>query len=76
VNTIQTQMTQNELNIAIEDAFQFLASISMNLFDAWYEILHNEQIIDNIIYSEEIESEWNEFNLNLMLQGVMPPAQV
>jgi hypothetical protein len=67
-------MSQIELNTAIENAFQFLASQSWDLFDAWYERLHNVQMIGNIEHIEEIKAEHNETNLNLMLAGVMPTA--
>ena len=67
-------MSQIELNTAIENAFQVLAAKSWDLFDAWYERLHNVQMIDNIEHVTEIEAEHNETNLNLMLAGVMPPA--
>ena len=65
-------MSQIELNGAIENAFQFLASQGWDLFDAWYERLHNVQLIGNIEHIQEIEAEHNETNLNLMLAGVMP----
>lgn len=67
-------MTQIELNTAIENAFQLCAAQSWELFDAWYERLHNVQVIDNIEHITEIEAEHNETNLNLMLAGVMPSA--
>ena len=67
-------MSQTALNFAIENAFQVLAAQSMELFDAWYERLHNVQMIGNIEHIEVIVSEHNETNLNLMLQGVMPSA--
>jgi hypothetical protein len=67
-------MTQTELNTAIENAFQFLANQSWDLFDAWYERLHNVQLIGNVEHIEEISSEYNETNLNLMLAGVLPSA--
>ena len=68
-------MSQIELNTAIENAFQLCAAKSWELFDAWYERLHNLVETHYVFHSEEIESEWNETNLNLMLQGVMPAAQ-
>jgi hypothetical protein len=67
-------MSQIELNIAIENAFQSLASKSWELFDAWYEVLHDVHMVGNVEHTKEIESEWNESNLNLMLQGVAPAA--
>ena len=67
-------MSQTVLNFAIENAFQVLAAQSMELFDAWYERLHNVQMIGDIEHSEIIESEWTESNCELMLQGVMPSA--
>jgi hypothetical protein len=67
-------MSQIELNTAIENAFQLCAAKSWELFDAWYERLHNVQVICNVEHITEIESEHNETNLNLMLQGVMPAA--
>ena len=67
-------MSQTALNFAIENAFQHLADKSSDLFDAWYERLHNVQVIDNIEHITEIEAEHNETNLNLMLAGVMPAA--
>ena len=67
-------MSQTVLNFAIENAFQVLAAQSMELFDAWYERLHDVQMIGDIEHATEIEAEWNESNCELMLQGVMPPA--
>jgi hypothetical protein len=67
-------MSQIELNTAIENAFQLLADKSWDLFDAWYERLHNVVETHYMHHAEEIESEWNETNLNLMLAGVMPAA--
>jgi hypothetical protein len=67
-------MSQTALNFAIENAFQVLAAQSWDLFDAWYERLHNVQVIGNVEHIKEIESEWNATNLDLMLQGVMPAA--
>jgi hypothetical protein len=67
-------MSQIELNIAIENAFQVLAAKSWDLFDAWYERLHDVQVIGNVEHITEIEAEHNETNLNLMLLGVMPSA--
>lgn len=69
-------MSQNEISIAIEDAFQKVARISWDLFDAWYEFLHNVWMEGNVEHSEEIPSRMTETNLNLMLAGVMPPAAV
>jgi len=60
-------MTQIELNTAIEKALQLLADTSWDLFDAWYERLHNVQLIGNVEHIEVIESEHNETNLNLMI---------
>ena len=67
-------MSQTVLNFAIENAFQVLAAQSMELFDAWYERLHNEWVEGNILHSEIVAAEWNATNLDLMLQGVMPSA--
>ena len=67
-------MSQIELNIAIENAFQLCAAKSWELFDAWYERLHNVQVIGNVEHITEIEAEHNETNLNLMLACVMPAA--
>ena len=67
-------MSQIELNIAIENAFQVLAAKSWDLFDAWYERLHNVQMIGDIEQTEIIESEWNATNLDLMLADVMSAA--
>jgi hypothetical protein len=67
-------MSQTELNTAIENAFQVLAAKSWDLFDAWYEVLHEIRMEGNVEHTKEIESEWNESNLNLMLQGVAPAA--
>jgi hypothetical protein len=67
-------MSQTVLNFAIENAFQVLAAQSMELFDAWYERLHDVQMIGDIEHTTEIESEWTESNCELMLQGVMPAA--
>jgi hypothetical protein len=67
-------MSQTALNFAIESAFQSLAKKSWYLFDAWYERLHNVQIIGDIEQSEIIESEWNATNLDLMLADVMSAA--
>ena len=67
-------MSQTALNFAIENAFQVLAAQSWDLFDAWYERLHNVQMIGNVEHITEIEAEHNETNLNLMLACVMPPA--
>jgi len=67
-------MSQTVLNFAIENAFQVLAAQSMELFDAWYERLHDVQMIGDIEHTTEIESEWTESNCESMLQGVMPTA--
>jgi hypothetical protein len=67
-------MSQTALNFAIENAFQSLAKKDWDLFDTWYERLHNVQIIDDIDHSEIIESEWNASNLDLMLADVMSAA--
>ena len=67
-------MSQTVLNFAIENAFQVLAAQSMELFDAWYERLHNEWVEGNILRSEIVAAEWTESNCELMLQGVMPSA--
>ena len=67
-------MSQIELNTASENAFQLLAAKSWDLFDAWYERLHNERVEGNILHTEIIESEWNETNCELMLAGVAPSA--
>ena len=67
-------MSQTALNTAIENAFQLCSDKSWELFDAWYERLHNVIETHYIFHAEIIESEWNETNLDLMLAGVMPPA--
>jgi hypothetical protein len=67
-------MSQTALNFAIENAFQSLAKKDWNLFDAWYERLHNVQMIGDIEQTEIIESEWNATNLDLMLADVMSAA--
>lgn len=67
-------MSQTALNFAIENAFQSLAKKDWNLFDAWYERLHNVQMIGDIEQIEIIESEWNATNLDLMLADVMSAA--
>jgi hypothetical protein len=67
-------MSQTALNFAIENAFQSLAKKSWDLFDTWYERLHNVRIEGDIDDSEIIESEWNATNLDLMLADVMSAA--
>jgi hypothetical protein len=67
-------MSQTALNFAIENAFQSLAKKSWDLFDTWYERLHNVRIEGDIDDSEIIESEWNATNLDLMLVDVMSAA--
>ena len=67
-------MSQNALNFAIEHAFQALAAQNMELFDAWYEYMHNVIETHYIFHSEIIESKWNATNLDLMLACAMPPA--
>jgi len=67
-------MSQNALNFAIEHAFQSLAAQNMELFDAWYEYMHNVIETHYIFHSEIIESKWNATNLDLMLACAMPPA--
>lgn len=67
-------MSQTALNFAIENAFQHLADKSWDLFDAWYERLHNVQMIGDTEQCEIIESEWNATNLDLMLADVMSAA--
>jgi hypothetical protein len=67
-------MSQTALNFAIENAFQLLAKKSWDLFDTWYERLHNVRIEGDIDDSEIIESEWNATNLDLMLVDVMSAA--
>ena len=67
-------MSQTALNFAIENAFQALARESWDLFDAWYERLHNVWIEGNVEHIEIIESEWNATNLDLMLADVMSAA--
>jgi hypothetical protein len=67
-------MSQTALNFAIESAFQSLAKKDWDLFDTWYERLHNVQMIGDIDHTEEIESEWNATNLDLMLADVMSAA--
>jgi hypothetical protein len=67
-------MSQTAINFAIDSAFQSLAKKDWDLFDTWYERLHNVQIVGNIEHNEEIESEWNTTNLDLMLADVMSAA--
>jgi hypothetical protein len=67
-------MSQSALNFAIDSAFQLLAKKDWDLFDAWYERLHNVQTIGDVERSEIIESEWNATNLDLMLDDVMSAA--
>ena len=67
-------MSQTALNFAIENAFQFLAKKDWDLFDTWYERLHNVRIEGDIEHTEEIESEWNATNLDLMLADAMSAA--
>ena len=67
-------MSQTALNFAIENAFQVLAAQSWDLFDAWYEFMHEVRIEGNVEHSKEIEERHNATNLDLMLAGVMPPA--
>jgi hypothetical protein len=67
-------MSQTAINFAIENAFQHLARKSWDLFDAWYERLHNVQVIGDIVNNEIIESEWNATNLDLMLADIMSAA--
>ena len=67
-------MSQTALNFAIESAFQSLAKKSWDLFDTWYDRLHSVRIEGDIEHSEEIESEWNATNLDLMLADVMSAA--
>jgi flagellar motor component MotA len=68
-------MSQNALNFAIEHAFQVLAAQSWDLFDAWYEFMHEIRMEGEYEITKEIEDRFNATNLDLMLQGVMPPAQ-
>ena len=67
-------MSQTALNFAIENAFQSLAKKNWELFDAWYDRLHNVIETHPIFHAEIIESEWNETNLDLMLADVMSAA--
>ena len=67
-------MSQTALNFAIENAFQSLAKKDWELFDAWYERLHNVRETHNFFHAEIIESEWNATNLDLMLADVMSAA--
>jgi hypothetical protein len=67
-------MSQTALNFAIENAFQLLAKKDWDLFDTWYERLHNVLIEGDIDDSKIIESEWNATNLDLMLADVMSAA--
>jgi hypothetical protein len=69
-------MSQNALNFAIEHAFQALAAQSWDLFDAWYEFMHEIRMEGDFQHIKEIPARHNATNLDLMLQGVMPPAQV
>ena len=67
-------MSQTALNFAIENAFQFLADQSWELFDAWYEFMHEIRMEGNVEIIKEIEGRHNATNLDLMLACVMPPA--
>jgi hypothetical protein len=67
-------MSQIELNTAIENAFQVLAAQSWDLFDAWYEFMHEIRMEGDVEITKEIEDRHNATNLNLMLAGVMPAA--
>jgi hypothetical protein len=69
-------MSQIALNFAIENAFQVLAAQSWDLFDAWYEFMHEIRMEGEYEITKEIEERFNAINLDLMLAGVMPPAQV
>ena len=69
-------MSQIALNFAIENAFQVLAAQSWDLFDAWYEFMHDIRIDGLYTSAIEIEDRHNATNLDLMLAGAMPPAQV
>ena len=68
-------MSQIALNFAIENAFQVLADQSWDLFVGWYEFMHEIRMEGEYEITKEIEDRFNATNLDLMLQGVMPPAQ-
>lgn len=69
-------MSQTALDFAIENAFQVLSLQSWDLFDAWYEFMHEIRMEGNFEHTKEIVERFNATNLDLMLAGVMPPAQV
>jgi hypothetical protein len=69
-------MSQIAINFAIEHAFQFLAAQSWDLFDAWYEFMHDIRIEGDYTSCDEIEERHNATNLDLMLAGVMPPTEL
>lgn len=63
--------------VKFENALLNTQYISWDLFDAWYDFLHNEFTCEKgYIQTEQIVAEINETNLSLMLAGVMPPARV
>ncbi len=69
-------MSQNAIDFAIEHAFQFLAQQSWDLFDAWYEFLHDVPAGSGNMTGKEIRERFNATNLDLMLAAAQPPAQV
>ncbi len=69
-------MTQTAINFAIENAFQFLAAQSMELFDAWYEFMHEIRMEGEYEFIKEIDSRFNASNLDLMLACAMPPVWI
>jgi hypothetical protein len=69
-------MSQNAIDFAIEHALQFLAHQSWDLFDAWYEFLHDVPAGSGNECGEEIRERFNATNLDLMLAAAQPPAQV
>ena len=67
-------MSQTALNFAIENAFQVLAAQSWDLFDAWYEFMHEIRMEGDVEITKEIPARHNATNLDLMLACAMPPA--
>lgn len=62
--------------VKFENALLNTQNISWDLFDAWYDVLHNEFTCEKgYLQTEQIAAEINETNLNLMLAGVMPPVK-
>jgi len=57
-------MTQTEINICIENAFNNLSALSEQCYDYWISELFDEN-------DSKILSEWNEQNLQSMERDVM-----